>query len=174
MTGKSDIGDMSNLPSHLSQPSRSGNRLFCSSYGQRGYPAISPRKIAILEQNQRRKRKIPSHTAPRARCPPCCRLWAALWPRRVEAGYGYHPAHLRACRGAFRCAESIAGERGGVVRAPPRTLLPTVRAVAPFHHRRRGRAFSAGGGVENRKSPAVAEQTAGSQQNSKEENENDN
>ena len=118
MTGKSDIGDMSNLPSHLSQPSRSGNRLFCSSYGQRGYPAISPRKIAILEQNQRRIRKIPSHTAPRTRCPPCCRLWAAVWPRRAEAGYGYHPPHLWACRGAFRCAESIAGERGGVVRAP--------------------------------------------------------
>ena len=118
MTGKSDIGGMWNFPSHLSQPSRSGNRLFCSSYGQRGYPAISPRKIAILEQNQRRTRKIPSHTAPRVRCPPYCRLWAGVWPRRAEVGCGYHPACLGACRGAFRCAEKAAGERGGVVCAP--------------------------------------------------------
>lgn len=91
---------------------------FCSGFSKKKYHTISPRKIAILEQNQRRTRKIPSHTAPRVRCPPYCRLWAGVWPRRAEVGYGYHPACLGACRGAFRCAEKAAGERGGVVRAP--------------------------------------------------------
>ena len=91
---------------------------FCSGFSKKKYPVISPRKIAIWEQHQRRTREISSHTAPRARCPPCCRLWADLWPRRAELGYGYHPACLGACRGAFRCAEKEAGERGGVVRAP--------------------------------------------------------
>ena len=64
------------------------------------------------------EKEISNHTASHARCPPCYRLWADLWPRRAEVGYGYHPAHLGACRGAFRYAESIAGERGGVVRTP--------------------------------------------------------
>ena len=173
MTGKSDIVSVSNFPSHLSQPSRR-KLSFLFGFWTEDIPRHSTSKNCDFGAKPEEKKKIPSHTAPRARCPPCCRLWADLWPRRVEVGYGYHPAHLGACRGAFRCAEKAAGEKGGVVRAPPRTLLPTVRAVAPFHHRRRGRAFSAGGGVENRKSPAVAEQTAGSQQNSKEENENDN
>ena len=91
---------------------------FCSGFRKKKYHTISPLKIAILEQNQRRKREISIHTAPLARCPPCCRLWAAVWPCRAEVGYGYHPAHLGACRGAFWYAESIAGEKGGVVRAP--------------------------------------------------------
>ena len=42
-------------------------------------------------------------------------------------GYGYHPAYLGACWGAFRRAESEAGERGGVVDAPaPVTSAHTV------------------------------------------------
>lgn len=117
MTGKSDIGGMSDFPSHLSQPSRR-KLSFLFGFGQRIYPAISPRKTAILEQNQRRKREISSRTTSRARCPPRCRLWADLWPRRAEVGYGYHLALFEACWGAFRCAEKAAGERGGVVRAP--------------------------------------------------------
>ena len=80
--------------------------------------AVSLRKITILEQTQGRKREIRSHTAPHARCPPCCRLWAAVWPREAEVGYGYPPAYLGACWGTFRCAESEAGERGGVVDTP--------------------------------------------------------
>lgn len=47
-----------------------------------------------------------------AACGPLCDLAGRRW------GTGYHPAHLGACRGAFRCAESEAGERGGVVDAP--------------------------------------------------------
>lgn len=126
------------------------------------HDAILLRKITIWEQTQGRKRGIHSPTAPRARCPPCCRLWAAVWPRGAEVGYGYPPAYLGACWGAFRRAESEAGERGGVADAPPRSLLPTVRAVAPFHQRRRRRGFSAGGGVENRNDPAITGKAAGS------------
>ena len=39
------------------------------------------------------------------------------------------PGDLEAFRPAFRCAESGAGETGGVVNAPPASLLPAVRAV---------------------------------------------
>ena len=56
---------------------------------------------------------------------------------------------------------------------PPRSLLPTVRAVAPFHQRRRRREFSAGGGVENRNDPAVTGKAAGSRQKFKEESRDD-
>lgn len=90
----------------------------CSGFNQRIYPSISLRKIAIWEQTQGRKRKVHSHTAPRAGCPRCCRLWVVVWPRRAKVGYGYLPAYLGACWGAFRCAESEAGERGGVVDTP--------------------------------------------------------
>ena len=56
---------------------------------------------------------------------------------------------------------------------PPRSLLPAVRAVAPFHHRRRRRGFSAGGGVENRNDPAITGKAAGSRQKFKEESQDD-
>ena len=56
---------------------------------------------------------------------------------------------------------------------PPRSLLPTVRAVAPFHHRRRRREFSADGGVESGKNPAVTGKTAGAWQKFKEESQDD-
>lgn len=35
---------------------------------------------------------------------------------------------------SFRCAERWAGERGGVVNAPPRPLLPAVRTVLRKTH----------------------------------------
>ena len=56
---------------------------------------------------------------------------------------------------------------------PPRSLLPAVRAVAPFHQRRRRREFSEGGGVENRNDPAVTGKAAGSRQKFKEESRDD-
>ena len=66
-----------------------------------------------------------SNTEPRTRCPPCCRLRADLWLPRWKVGYGYHPAHLGVCWGDFQRVDRKAGERGGVVHAPPRPLLPT-------------------------------------------------
>ena len=65
-------------------------------------------------------------------------------------------------------------EKGAASRTPPpRSLLPAVRAVAPFHQRRRRREFSAGGGVENRNKPAVTGKAAGSRQKFKEESQDD-
>ena len=58
-------------------------------------------------------------------------------------------------------------------RRSAQSLLPAVRAVAPFHYRRRRRGFSAGGGVENRKNPAVTGKAAGSRQKFKEESQDD-
>lgn len=79
---------------------------------------FSLRIIAILEQNQRRTRKISSTTAPHPHCPLRCRLRAGLWPPRMKVGYGYHLAHFGACWGDFQRAKSKAGERSGVVPAP--------------------------------------------------------
>ena len=63
----------------------------------------------------------------------------------------------------------------GVGSCPPRPghNYPQCGQFQGSYHRGREMAFSVGSGVENRKSPAVAEQLAGSQQKSKEENEND-
>ena len=135
------------------------------------HDAISFRKITILEQTQGRKRGIHSPTAPRARCPPCCRLWAAVWPRGAEVGYGYpQPIWVRV--GELFGTPKAKQEKGAASwTPPPRSLLPTVRAVAPFHQRRRRRGFSAGGGVENRNDPAITGKAAGSRQNFKKENE---
>ena len=76
------------------------------------HDAISLRKITILEQTRGRKRDIHSPTAPRARCPPCCRLWAAVWPRGAEVGYGYPPAYLGACWGSFSVRRKRSRRKG--------------------------------------------------------------
>ena len=114
MTGKTDMVPVLNLPSHLSQPSQSEN-VPIFDRGTRCY--FAPENHDFGANPGEEKGNSQSH-APRARCPPCCRLWAAVWPRGAEVGYGYHPAYLDACWGAFRCTESEAGERGGVVDAP--------------------------------------------------------
>ncbi len=180
MTGKIDTVSVPNLPSHLSQPSRrakkkpdkvSTNFVPISANRQRRF---SLRIIAILEQNQRRTRKISSHTAPCPRCQPCRRLRAGLWPPRVKVGYGYHLAHFGACWGDFQRAESKAGERGGVVDAPtPVTSAHSAGSCGRSVTGVAGRLFSAGGGGKNRKSPAVAGKTAGSQLYFREEDAND-
>ena len=134
------------------------------------HDAISLRKITLLEQTQGRKREIRSHAEPRAGCPPCCRLWAAVWPRRAEAGYGDTTQPIWARVGELFGAPKAKQEKGAASwTPPPRSLLPAVWAVAPFHHRRRRRRFSEGGGVENKNDPTVARKAAGSQQNFKEE-----
>ena len=167
MTGKTDMVPVLDLPSHLSQPSQSEN-VPIFDRGTRCY--FAPENHDLGANPGKEKRNSQSHCASRP-------LPAVLPPvgRRVASwgggGVRIPPAYLGACWGAFRCAESEAGERGGVVDAPPRSLLPTVRAVAPFHQRRRRRGFSAGSGVENRNDPAITGKAAGSRQNFKEENE---
>ena len=146
MTGKIDTVSVPNLPSHLSQPSRrakkpdkvSTNFVPISANRQRRF---SLRIIAILEQNQRRTRKISSHTAPCPRCQPCRRLRAGLWPPRVKVGYGYHLAHFGACWGDFQRAESKAGERGGSCPPPPGHFCPQCGQLRKVCHRGRRTTF---------------------------------
>lgn len=137
------------------------------------HDTISLRKIAIWEQTQGRKRGIHSPAAPRARCPPCCRLWAAVWPCGRRWGTDT-PQPIWTRVGELFGAPKAKQEKGAASwTPPPRSLLPAVRAVAPFRHRRRRREFSEGGGVENRNDPAVARKAAGSWQKFKEESRDD-
>ena len=76
------------------------------------HDAISLQKITILEQTRGRKRGIRSHAEPHARCPPCCCLWAAVWPREAEVGYGYLPAYLGACWGSFSVRRKRSRRKG--------------------------------------------------------------
>lgn len=76
------------------------------------HDAISLRKITILEQTQGRKRGIHSPTAPRARCPPCCRLWAVVRPRRAEVGYGYPPGLFGRVLGSFSVRRKRSRRKG--------------------------------------------------------------
>ena len=102
-----------------------------------------------------------------AACGPPCgfvgRRWGAdtIQPIRARVGERFGAPKAKQEKGAASWTP------------PPRSLLPTVRAVAPFHHRRRRRGFSAGGGVENRKNPAVTGKAAGSWQKFKEESQDD-
>ena len=179
MTGKTDMVSVSNLPSHLSQPSRRAKKaekiptdfVPISAKGQR---EIFTAKSCAFEAKQAEEKgdfqhhRI-SHPLP-AVLPPVGRFVAS----QCGGGVRIPPCPFGSVSGAlFGAPKAKQEKRVASCAPPPRPLLPTVRAVAGFHHRRRGAAFSAGGGVENRKSPAVAEQLAGSQQNFKEENESD-
>lgn len=168
MTGKTDMVPVLNLPSHLSQPSQSEN-VPIFGRGTRCY--FAPEKSRFWSKPREGKGKFTAtpRLAPVARgvaaCGPLCGLAGRRW------GTGYPPAYLGACWGAFRCAESEAGERGGVVDTP--APVTSAHSAGKFHrvsHRGRKVAFSVGGGDGNRKSLVVTRKTAGSRQNFKEEN----
>ena len=115
VTGKTDMVPVLNLPSHLSQPSQSEN-VPIFGRGTRCY--FAPEKSRFWSKPREGKGKFAAtpRLTPVARgvaaCGPLCGLAGRRW------GTGYHPAYLDACWGAFRCAESEAGERGGVVDTP--------------------------------------------------------
>ena len=127
MTGKTDMVPVLDLPSHLSQPSQSEN-VPIFDRGTRCYFApenhafgANPGKEKGNSQPRRTSRRLPTVLPPVGRCGLV----------EAEAGYGYHPAYLGACWGAFRCAESEAGERGGVVDTPaPVTSARSVGSCA--------------------------------------------
>ena len=111
------------------------------------------------------------HLAPVARrvaaCGPLCDLVGRRWGTGTT-----QPIWARV--GELFGAPKAKQEKGAASwMPPPRSLLPAVRAVAPFHHRRRRRGFSAGSGVENGKNPAVTGKAAGLQQKFKEESRDD-
>ena len=102
-----------------------------------------------------------------AACGPLCDLVGRRWGTDTT-----QPIWARV--GEFFGAPKEKQEKGAASwTPPPRSLLPAVRAVAPFHQRRRRREFSEGGGVENRNDPAVARKAAGSWQKFKEESRDD-
>ena len=140
----------------------------------RGYtPPFRSRKSRFWSKPGEGKGKFAAtpNLAPVARrvaaCEPLCglagRRWGTDTPRPIWA-------HVGELFGAPKAKQ----EKGAASwTPPPRSLLPTVRAVAPFHQRRRRREFSAGGGVENRNDPAVTGKAAGSRQKFKEESRDD-
>ena len=167
MTGKTDMVPVLDLPSHLSQPSQSEN-VPIFDRGTRCYFApenhafgANPGKEKGNSQPHRASRRLPAVLPPVGRCVASqggggVRDTTQLIWERVGELFG---------------APKAKQEKGAASwTPPPRSLLPAVRAVAPFHHRRRRRGFSVGGGDGNRKSLVVTRKTAGSRQNFKEEN----
>ena len=170
MTGKTDMVPVLNLPSHLSQPSQSEN-VPIFGRGTRCY--FAPEKSRFWSKPREGKGKFTAtpRLAPVARgvaaCGPLCGLAGRRWGTDTS-----RPIWARV--GELFGAPKTKQEKGAASwTPPPRSLLPTVRAVSRGYHRGREMAFSVGGGVGNRKSPTVTGKTAGSQQNFKEENEND-
>lgn len=114
MTGKTDMVPVLNLPSHLSQPSQSenvpifGRGTRCYFVPENHDFGANPRKEKRNSQSHRASRPLPTVLPPVGRC-------VASWG---GGGVRIPPAYLGACWGAFRYAESEAGERGGVVDAP--------------------------------------------------------
>ena len=167
MTGKTDMVPVLDLPSHLSQPSQSEN-VPIFDRGTRCYFApenhafgANPGKEKGNSQPRRTSRQLPAVLPPVGRCV----------ASQGGGGVRIPPAYLGACWGAFRGAESEAGERGGVVDAPrPGHFCPQCGQFHRVSHRGRKVAFSVGGGDGNRKSLVVTRKTAGSRQNFKEEN----
>ena len=63
-------------------------------------------------QNQRGKREISRATTSLTRCPPCCRLWAVVRPRRAEVGYGYPPGLFGRVLGSFSVRRKRSRRKG--------------------------------------------------------------
>ena len=135
-------------------PFRSGKSRFWSKpRGGKGKFAATPRLTPVA-------RRV-------AACGPLCGLAGRRWGTDTS-----QPIWARV--GELFGAPKAKQEKGAASwTPPPRSLLPAVQAVAPFHHRRRRRFFSVGSGVENRKNPAVTGKAAGSRQKFKEESQDD-
>ena len=157
MTGKSDMVSVSNLPSHLSQPSRrvkTPNKVsveFVPILTKRTTADFHREKLRFWGKTNGRKGNFPAtpHLAPVARrvaaCGPLCGLVRRRWGTDTTQSIWERVGEL------FGAPKAKQEKGVGSWTPPPPSLLPTVRAVAPFHHRRRRRGFSAGSGVENRK-----------------------
>ena len=149
------------------------NVRFYSDFTWRTNGLFHPEKLRFWSKTRGEKGKFPAtpHLAPVARrvaaCGPMCGLAGRRWGTDTT-----QPIWARA--GELFGAPKAKQEKGAASwTPPPRSLLPTVRAVAPFHQRRRRREFSEGGGVENRNDPAVTGKAAGSRQKFKEESRDD-
>ena len=91
-----------------------------------------------------------------AACGPLCDLVGRRWGTGTTQPIWARVGEL------FGAPKAKQEKEPGTMPPPALPLLPAVRAVAPFHQRRRRRGFSAGGGVENRNDPAIKGKAAGS------------
>lgn len=77
----------------------------------KGFPAVSlliPPYPAFLKYPVSPHRATTSLT----RCPPCCRLWAVVRPRRAEVGYGYPPGLFGRVLGSFSVRRKRSRRKG--------------------------------------------------------------
>ena len=170
MTGKTDMVPVLNLPSHLSQPSQSEN-VPIFDRGTRCY--FAPENHDFGANSRKEKRNSQSHRASRP-------LPAVLPPvgRRVASWGGGGVRIPSSLFGRVLGSVSVRRKRSrrkGRRRGHPRPghFCPQCGQLRKVCHRGRRTTYSAGGGVKNRKSPAVAGKTAGSQLYFREEDAND-
>ena len=170
MTGKTDMVPVLNLPSHLSQPSQSENvPIFDRGTRCRFAPenhdfGENPGKKKENSQPRRTSRPLPAVLPPVGRC---------VASQGGREGTDTTRPILERVGELFGAPKKQ--QEKGVGSCPPHPghFCPQCGQFHGVYHRGREMAFSVGGGVGNRKNPAVAEQLAGSQRNFKEENESD-
>ena len=167
MTGKTDMVSVSNLPSHLSQPSRSEN-VSVFARGTRCHFApenhdfgANPGKEKGHSQSHCASRPLPAVLPPVGRC---VTSWGG-------GGVRVPPSLFGRVLGSFSVRRKRS-RRKGRRRGHPRPghFCPQCGQFHRVSHRGRKVAFSVGGGDGNRKSLVVTRKTAGSRQNFKEEN----
>lgn len=167
MTGKADMVSVLDLPSHLSQPSRSENvPIFARGTQCRFAPenhdfGANPGKEKGNSQPHRASRRLPAVLPPADRCV----------ASQGEGGVRdtTQPIWMRV--GELFGAPKAKQEKGvGLCPPHPGHFCPQCGQFHRVSHRGRKVAFSVGGGDGNRKSLVVTRKTAGSRQNFKEEN----
>ena len=166
MTGKTDIVSVSNLPSHLSQPSQSeivpifGRGTRCRFAPENHDFGANPGKEKGISQPRRTSRPLPAVLPPVGQCV------ASQGGGRVRIP----PGPFGSVSGSFSVRRKRSRKKGwGRAHSHPGHFCPQCGQFHGGYHRGREMAFSVGGGVENRKSPAAAGKAAGSWQKFKEE-----
>lgn len=179
MTGKTDAVSVSNLPSHLSQPSRREERSGKVSTNFVPISANRQRRILTVKNRnfgakpKKRKEDFQLHcTSPLllAVLPPVGRFVAS----QGGGGVRIPPGPFGSVSGRFSVRRKRSRRKGwGRARPHPGHFCPQCGQLSEGYHRGHSTALSAGGGVESRKSPAVTGKTAGSQLYFREEDAND-
>ena len=179
MTGKIDTVSVPNLPSHLSQPSRrakkpdkvSTNFVPIAANRQRRF--FAPNNCDFRAESEEDKKNFQHHRTSSplsAALPPEGRFVAS----KDESGVWIPPGPFWSVLGRFSARREQSRRKGwGRARPHPGRFCPQCGQLRKVCHRGRRTTFSAGGGVKNRKSPAVAGKTAGSQLYFREEDAND-
>ena len=176
MTGKTDMVSVSNLPSHLSQPSRRAKKaeriptefVPISAKEQKDVSAVKnysfEAKPTVEKGNfqpHRTSRPLPAVLPPVGRCV----------ASQGGGGVRIPPSLFGRVLGSFSVRRKRSRRKGRRRGHPhPGHFCPQCGQSHRVSHRGRKVAFSVGGGDGNRKSLVVTRKTAGSRQNFKEEN----